>query len=177
MSPSYLVKQLYPEHTRFEEISCYDLLEPNVCVGVSHWTQLRGSRPYPARDELDIRQLGRALESISLVRVIDDGADFLIRVAGDQLRRAYAAQLSGRLLSDLETELPISARRWRKMFRKVVASGRPVAIRITVGCDAPELNFFKAEGVCLPFGDPGRVDYLVVFASHALVSVEEGQVV
>ncbi len=176
MPPHYLVRQLHPEHTKFEEVTCHDLVEPKVRVGVLHWTQLRGSRPYPTRDELDLRKLRHSLENILLVRVIDAGSDFQIRVAGDELRRAYAAQLNGRLLSDLEAELPVTAQRWSAMFRKVVATGRPVAMRIKVGNDAPEMNFSEAEGVFLPFGDSCCVDYLVAFASHVLVIVEEGRV-
>lgn len=145
-------------------------------AGVIHWAQLRENRMYPTRDELDIRKLSHILENITLIRVIDDGSDFQIRVAGDELRRAYAVQLNGRLLSDLESELPLTAQRWRTIFRKVVADGKPIAMRIMAGGDAPEMNFTRAEGVCLPFGEPGRVDYLVTFASHDLVRVEEGQV-
>ncbi len=176
MPPRYPVRQLYPERTTYEEISCYDLTEANVQVGVVHWSELRGSRPYPTREELDPRQLGRALESIALICVIDDGADFLIRVVGDEMRRAYPAPLSGRLVTGLSAELPMTTQRWLRIFKKVVETGKPVAARIRVGSDMPEVNFSKAEGVCLPFGPPGRVDHLVTFACHALECVEEGQV-
>ncbi len=176
MPPRYLVRHLYPERTVCEEISCDDLTAPNVQIGLVHWSALRGSRPYPEREELDVRQLGRALESICLIEVIDDGADFLIRIAGDELRRAYPVPINGRLVTELSAELPMTAERWHGIFRNVVETGRLLAARIRVGSDMAEVNFSRAEGVCLPFGPPGQVHHLVTFTSHVLECFEKGQV-
>lgn len=172
--PRYRVNQLYPERTIFTEVPLADLEEPAVCLGVAQWLQARGGRKFPSREELDIRHLGRALANIALIEVIDGGADFLIRVVGDEVRRAYPPRLDCRLLSELFTELPKTIPRWRAAFRKVVETGAPLSMRIQVGSDIPEVRYSYAEAVCLPLGTGDRVEFLATFACHALELIEEG---
>lgn len=174
MPPRYLVRQLYPERTTFTEIAFADLEDAAICLGVTQWLQARGERKFPSRHELDIRNLGRALANMALIEVIDGGADFLIRLVGDEVRRAYPAKLNGRLISELFKELPKTVPLWRAAFRKVVETGEPLAMQIQVGSDIPEVRYSYAEAVCLPFGAADRVEYLVSFACHALELIEEG---
>lgn len=174
MPPRYPVKYLYPERTIFTEVPLADLHETAVRLGATQWLQLRGGRTFPSREEFDIRDVGLALTNISLIQVIGGGADFLIRIVGDEVRRAYPVRLNGRLLSELYAELPKTVPRWRAAFRKVVETGVPLAMHIQVGSDIPEVRYSYAEAVCLPLGTADRVEYLMTFASHALELIEEG---
>lgn len=175
MPPLYPVKLLFPEHTLTVEVP-FDAIEaPAVHLGIRHWVQLRRGRPYPSREDLDVRQIGHALANMCLIQVIGSGADFLLRVVGDEVRRAYPAPLQGHLVSELAHDLPHTAKRWRDLFGAVVATGLPVAMKIRVGMDNPEVDFSVAEGVCLPLGTCDGVDYLITFASHTLELVEAGK--
>lgn len=169
MPPRYPVTQLFPEHTRYEPIALEAIQSSILQLGVNYWKALRGSRPYPRRDELDPRKIGRALANMVVARVVDGGADFDVRIVGDEVRRAYPISLNGRLLSEIACDLPTPAARWGQAFRRVVHTALPIAIHVHVGLDNPEVNFSFAEVVCLPLGHgKSAVDHVLTFSEHAL---------
>ena len=175
MPPRYPVRQLYPDITLYEPIAFDDLEDDSVRLGYEHWNTLRGARPYPSRKEIDARKIGRALSHLMLLEVIDHGADYRLRIVGDEVRRAYPVPLGGRLVSELALDLPKAVQTWRNMYRSVTESGCPIAMRVHVGLDVAEVCFSYAEGVCLPLGTPDNgVDHLITFASHVLEVVEQG---
>lgn len=145
--------------------------------GVDYWNDLRGAKPFPRRQDINPRRIGRALSIMVLTEVVGFGADFKLRIVGDEVRRAYPVKLSGRLLSEIEKELPKPGKKWRELYEHVFGTGCPLAMQVHVGLDGPDVNFSYAEAVCLPFGtSESGVDYLVTFTARVLEIAEEGHV-
>jgi 6-pyruvoyl-tetrahydropterin synthase len=104
-----------------------------------------------------------------LVDVVRGGADFKLRLVGDEVRRAYPARLDHRLLSEIAADMPKVTPLWEAIYRRVIHAAAPYAARVYVGLDAPEVNFSYAEVVCLPLGSSEEtVDHLLTFAAHTL---------
>lgn len=157
----------FPKLTKFEIIPLDDVKVPIVCFGLEYWDRVRRSRAFPSRDELQARELGTALPYMVLIGVLDGGDDFLLKIVGDEVCRSYRAPLNQRRASEIAIELPNSAQRWLPLYRQVAVTGIPIAIRLSVGLEAPEINFTEAETVCLPLGPrQDCVDHLVTFGKH-----------
>lgn len=159
----------FPETTTFEVIALEGLQSPIVRQGVEYWTRLRGARRFPARNDINPHAITALLPHMILVRLFDGGADFELRIVGDEVVRAYRAPLMNRLLSDIATDLPLVTKRMSDVYRRVVESGMPLAVHTCVGFDAPEVNFVDAEDVFLPLGmQDDTVDHLLTFGKHVL---------
>ncbi len=169
MPPRYPVKQLFPDQTRYEVIGLEALQSPVLQQGVAYWRQLRGVRLFPNRDELDPRKIAPALSNMILARVITGGTDFEFRIVGDEVRRAYPFALNNRLMSEIATDLPELAEKLSLVYRRVIETKQPFAVRTFVGLDHPEVKFSQAEAVHLPFGATAKaVDHLLTLATHTL---------
>lgn len=162
-----LANAAFPNHTSYDIVALDNLRSAAVVQGVAYWNRIRSARPYPTRDELKVRDIPGLLKHMVLLKVIGNADDFLLKVVGDEVVRAYRAPLANRLLSNIGQELPATAQRWMKIYRQVAQTGLPVAVVITLGLEIPEVNFTHAEAVCLPFGaEGGPVDHLVTFGQH-----------
>lgn len=150
------------------EFISFDQLEfAELRAGFDYWRTLRGTRRYPAKEELQLREISAILRHMVLARVLDNANDFLLKVVGDEVGRAYRAPLNNRRLSEIAMDLPNTVRRWSEVYRQVALSGEPLAVRVVVGTEAPELNFIQAETICLPFGrSVDSVDHLVTFGKR-----------
>lgn len=152
----------FPYETLVEQIPCDHLVSNEVCAGYAYWQCLRGARRFPARDEIRPRDIASILRHMVLTRVLDDGGDFLLKIVGDEVARAYRAPLINRRFSEIALDLPNTTARWSKLYRQVAETGEPLAVRVVVGQEAPEINFTQAETICLPFGPADDcVDHLV----------------
>jgi hypothetical protein len=161
-----------PEATTLEIVTLDELIDPTVRRGVARWRQLCGTRAFPSREDIRPRDCAGLLRNMMLVRVIDHGADFELRIVGDEISRAYPAPLNGRLLSDVAAELPLVGHGWGNMFRVVVGTRLPIAIRVRVGLNAPDVRFSMSEAACLPLGpSDDTVDHLMSIGAHTLRTV------
>jgi hypothetical protein len=152
---------------KFELIMLEDLKNPIVRFGTDYWLSLCGTKRYPARDAIDLREIRSALSHMMLINVIEGGADFDLRVVGDAFASALRVPMHKRLLSDIGKEAPMFGERNFKFYRRVVESGRPLAIRSHFGIDSPELKFTNVEAVVLPLGSrEDAVDHLLAFANY-----------
>lgn len=169
MPPRYPVKQLFPDKTRYELIALEALESPVIRHGIAYWRTLCGERRFAKREDLDPRKITDGLSNMILVRVIDSGADFAFRIVGDEVRRAYPVPLNNRRMSEIAADLPVLAEKLSLAYRRVIATGLPLAVRTTVGLDNPEVKFSFAEAVHLPLGaTDAAVDHLLTLASHTL---------
>jgi hypothetical protein len=168
MPPRYPVKQLFPERTHYEIVPLDALHSPVLLQGVAYWRQLCGTRLFADREEVDPRKIAPALSNVILARVIDSGADFEFRIIGDEVRRAYPSPLCNRLLSDIADDLPELAEKLSLVYRRVIETRRPFAVRTFVGLDHPEVKFSQAEAVHLPLGAGDVVDHVLTLATHTL---------
>jgi hypothetical protein len=144
-----------------------DLHSEPLKAGAEWWRAARGSRPFPAREDLKPRQIRGLLPHMSLLKVIDGGADFEHRIVGDVMVQAFNVRLQHRRFSELAHDSPEFIERCFTIFRMVVTSGEPLAWRaVEDGATAP-LVFEQAEVVLLPLGHE-KVDHLLGFYCHAL---------
>jgi hypothetical protein len=77
-----------------------DVSHPDLVAFHAYWNAKRGSRPWPARGDLNPRDLNRALKRIHLYDVVQDGADFHIRVTGSAMFLGYYPDPTGKLVSE-----------------------------------------------------------------------------
>ena len=159
------------EKSSVEPISLSDIESDEVGTIVGAWQKWRGFHALPVREALVPRDLGRFMAHVSLVRVVDDGADYEFRIIGDAHLQAYATNYTGRHVRDVCESAPKFGRLLKASYDLVRTTGRPYAFRGIVGYDAPDARFSWFETCYLPFG-PGReaVDYIMNAASYTLRS-------
>ncbi|GAA0550714.1 hypothetical protein FHS83_001277 [Rhizomicrobium palustre] len=154
----------------YRRIEFDELRFAEVRQGYAYWLGLCGARLYPAREEISPRPIRHLLAHVILLKVIAGGKDFEYTIVGDDVVRAYKAPLAQRRLSDIATDLPNSARYWSCVYRDIVETGQPWAVRYSAQLER-EACFADAEAVLLPLGSsPGCVDHLITFAKRVRCS-------
>ncbi len=86
------------------------------------WLAKRGARKLPARADIEVFELKPWLGWLSLLDVVDDGADFRFRVFGTALTERFGTDWTGRHLSE---QSPEAQARSFPAYRRVVASSEP----------------------------------------------------
>lgn len=157
----------FPGLTSINFVGVTEMQHRAVRLGYDYWLRQRGTRKFPARAQIRPNEIAAALSHFALIKVWEGASDFEVRIAGDAMNYAYRAPLNGRLLSDIATDLPLMASRWRCIFQEIIATGTPLGVRTRAGHDLPETNFSDSEAVFLPLGEEdGSVDHLLLFAQH-----------
>jgi len=157
----------FPKATQIEIVALDTIAQPVLQQGFAYWQSLRGTRAFPSRDDIRLRDLSSLLKNMVFIKVLDDANDFLLKVVGDEVARCYCAPLINRRMSEIAVDLPYSVTRWSALYRRVALSGEPLAVCVRVGGEKPELNFTHSATVCLPFGaTDDQVDHLVTFGQH-----------
>jgi hypothetical protein len=166
-APTIPESPFFSDAAKFELITLEALENPIVRRGADYWLSLRGTKCFPARDDVNLREIGSILSHMMLITVIEGGADFELRVVGDAIAWALRVPVHKRRLSDIGSEAPKFAERNFKFYRSVVESRMPLAIRTNFGLDSPELKFTNVEAAVLPLGPrEDVVDHLLAFASY-----------
>jgi hypothetical protein len=128
------------------------------------WDGLRRGRELPSRSDVDVFELKPWLGNLSMLSVIDGGADFYFRVHGSNLRELVDADLTGRYLGKLPYEW-VGA--WMAEYTEVVRSRAPV-----FRSRSPSLikTFIAIEKLMLPLSENGRdVDH-IFYAVYPIAS-------
>jgi hypothetical protein len=118
----------------------------------------------PSRGDVDVFGLKPWLGNLSLMSVIDGGADFLFRVHGSNLRELVDIDLTGRFLRALPYDW---AAAWRAEYLEVVRTCAPVfkSRRPSV-----RKNFIAVEKLMLPLSENGAgVDH-ILYAVYPIAS-------
>lgn len=104
---------------------------------------------------------------MSLVKVIDGGADFEHRIVGDGHVQAFRVSLQNRRFSEIACEAPELISISQPNFLKVVQTRAPLAFRGNTGRDAVNVLFTNVESIFLPLGETDEaVDHVVVFGVY-----------
>jgi hypothetical protein len=156
-----------PDITSFAPVALDELENPLVRRAVGYWRTLSGKRRYPAREDLDTRDLVPFQPYMILLKVIDGGADFEYRFVGETQCMAYERPYSGRRLSNPANVSPYS-KAFFTAYQCIQKSGTPFAIRGWAGKDFTFATFAYFESVVLPLGpDDKHVDHLMIFSAYA----------
>ena len=167
MSSPVPAPQYFPEATSVQVVSLESLQDSVLRQARDYWRMVRGTRKFPAREDIKPRDISMALNHMVLARIVDRGADLELKIVGDEVSRAYGAPMNGRRISEIAQQLPKAAERWKQIQRLVADTRTPIAMSVTVGLDAPEVNYTHAEVVCFPLGPSDNVvDHLLVFGRH-----------
>lgn len=157
----------YSDVTSFEPVPLEDLKNPLVRRAVAYWRLRCGERRFPARDDLDPRDLAKFQRHMILIKVIDGGADFEYRYVGDVQRQAYAKPVAGKRMS----ETMVGSSYGPSIFagyQYIQKAGIAFALRGWAGKDYTSANFAYFESVALPLGpDDTTVDHMLVFSAYA----------
>jgi hypothetical protein len=166
-SPRQVPSHRIPEKSSVYVISIDTLHDNLVRLGAAYWRGLRGARRFPARDEISPRAMIAFLRNIALVRVIDGGADYEYRIAGDAHIAAFGAAFQGVRLSKIEAAAPDYGRVTRATYEHVRNTAEPLCIRGWVGQDAPDSRFTYHESAFLPLGPREEyVDHLLIVSAY-----------
>lgn len=158
--------ELLPEKTGFHWLAVDDVANTHSRQGLALWRRLRGTRRFPARGDLNPRDIAAIMHHMSVIKVIDNGADFENRFVGDSVTRAHGIKVAGRRFSDIARDSPILIKRLLPVVEKVVTSGQPVAYSGKTGHDMVHVIYTDFEGVMLPLGESdAAVDHILYVGS------------
>ncbi|MEJ1969179.1 MAG: PAS domain-containing protein [Rhizomicrobium sp.] len=156
-----LEPQHAPDRSSLYAISLDELDNAAVRAGADYWRMLRAGRNLPSRAELSPRALRAILRHVVLLKVIDAGADYEYRIAGDAHVEAYGMAFRNMRLSQIEATLPDYGGMMRGFYEHVRATAEPLATRGWVGRRIADARFVYFETVFLPLGDDGQtVDHI-----------------
>lgn len=151
-------------HSQWQDIPCDALSLPAARDWLAYWREL-GGRPGqpPERAAMNMPAQRPALCQLALwVQLLDD--DYLIRLAGEEVRRRFGVRLAGYHLS----ELPMGhdARDVRRCYDAACSARAPVCARGYYDFGrGPDTRW---EACFMPFVDGGtQVTHLLVGAAYA----------
>lgn len=121
------------------------------------WERKRGSRPLPARGELDVIDLWPWLGNLMLIEVENGGADYLYRVYGTVIADYFNRDLTGRRTSSLTPDVQTVV---RAEYNQAISGARPIIIH---RARSVQQRRVRASKLILPLGpDCGSADHLLV---------------
>ena len=151
-------------HRFRQEIALNDLHNATVQRGLDLWNHVRGKRAFPARAELTPRMLSELLRNTLLVRVLEPGEEYELRIVGDALVQADGRSFQGMSTAEIDLVVPGHGRHIREAYNAVCSRGVPIAFRGWYTREADAKTVFH-EVVLTPLGNDGRaVDHILVFA-------------
>lgn len=159
------------EPSWFEWLTPDTVAQAPLKTGVAWWRAARGNRPYPSKQDLHPRQMSSLLPYMSLVKVIDDGADFEHRIVGDVMVQSFTVQLQKRRFSEIAKDAPVFIERCFSFFRMVVETGAPVGWRSSGDYASCRAVISPGEVVLLPLGR-SKVDHILGIGAHSLLNAE-----
>lgn len=142
-----------------------DRLQSTVLRGAADcWLKLRGSRPFPSREELNPSGFPTALRHMALVRVIDGGVDFEYRIVGDCLASAFSVPIQNCRLGEVATTARSTVSVISGVYQRCINNAEPLALRGTTGRNSRTAMFTHFEALVLPLGAvETRIDHLLTF--------------
>lgn len=133
--------------------SADELISERLLGALDAWTRTAAGRMAPKREEITPALLRGILPWIWMADVVDDGADFRFRLAGDRVIQFMGRRYSGSLISQhLES---VYFRRMRALFAECTARKKAVA----AGPQRSKMKgkeFLEMEVLAMPLSDDGE---------------------
>jgi hypothetical protein len=117
------------------------------------WQRVSAGRMAPKRDEISPPVLRSALPSVWMMDVIDDGADFRFRFAGDRVVQFMGRRYGGALLSTLLDD--VYFQRMRMLLLECVQTRRPAAFG-PGRTRMKDKDYLETEVVVMPLSEDGE---------------------
>jgi len=129
---------------------------------VAHWIALADGRAMPEFADFDPVEVPWALSRLFLVQVVDGGADFVYRLAGERINERHGGSVAGKSVTELFRPSAVGGilKRWRRAVRDP-------AVCYTES-QHPTTNGLPLHGrrVVMPLGPAdGPVDHLIGMAA------------
>lgn len=154
-----------PDAPRFRHsIPVAEVQNPLLLRGLTLWERLRGSRPFPSRNDMSPRLFAGLLRNTLLVRVTGD--DFEFRIVGDAIVTAQGASFQSLTTAQIDERLPGYGHMLHRAYSMIVADAAPSAFRGWFERKADGRAFFH-ESLGLPLGTDGVVDHLLILGVYA----------
>jgi hypothetical protein len=117
------------------------------------WEKLTGDRVAPRREEFTLSLVRTLTPWLWTADVIDNGADFRFRLAGDRVAQFYGKRITGLPLSELPNTPFIE--RVRQMLAYCVEHKRPV-VAGPVRSSREGKEHWDVEAIVVPLSDDGE---------------------
>lgn len=159
----------FPDTTTVRMVAVEELAHQNTRLALECWQALRKGRTFPTREDIGPRTIAPFMKNLSIVKVIDDGADFENRIIGDAVAQAYNAKMNASLISEVERNAPLLGSKLREVYRHALRIRQPFAVKATVGHDKIEARFAETEVVVLPLGNMDTIDHILTVSAFVYV--------
>src|SRR6056297_1117067 len=136
-----------------------DFLNAEIDRFLGRYAALPHQTDLPLRADFKAEDLHEFLADILLYEVIDDGADFLCRLVGENIKANYGGNQTGKCLSEIIRENP-SVAHFRDNFIEVIKTRRPVR-RQEVYTDLMGIEKTTVGAIAPLSRDGERVDFCV----------------
>jgi hypothetical protein len=154
-----------PDVTDFRPVSPDEFEAEPLRVAYAYWRSIRGNRRFPSRADIHPRDIAGLLRHVSLIKY-EDG-DFIYRIVGDAIVRAYDLSLHNRKLSELVYDEPGFGCIIRPLLERCVETGDIVAVKGHTGRDLVRVNFTDYENILLPLGpNDSTVDHIMAVSNY-----------
>jgi PAS domain-containing protein len=158
-----------PEHSTGRILTLDEVESATVRQVVDYWRAIKGQRRFPSRADFAPRDLKRLLRHVTLLRVVNGGADYEFRILGDVQVQAYGESFVNQKLSDVAVRHPRFAA-GLKIFYDGVRMGRDAfGYRGWIGRDMPDTKYAYHEIAFFPLGpSDDTVDHILVAGVYVL---------
>jgi hypothetical protein len=139
-------------------------LNPRLQTAFDAWHEKSGSRAMPARGDLTLQDLRKALPHLAFLNIVQHGARlrFKVRLAGGALEDFLGCSLTGRFID--EAVPPHFAQKWTAWWQPTISARAPTR---TVGrVEYPNRRHFVGEALCAPLADDGETPDILLFAVY-----------
>jgi hypothetical protein len=164
-----------------EQIISLDTISSKVVRrGLEHWKSLSANGKFPSRSDISPRPIASILGSTLIIRVLENGQEFQIVIAGEALRAYYGAWVLHATTADADRYMPGFGRLIWKACRTVWESAKPLALRGVIASDLPAGHglgkVVRYECVYLPLGSgPTSVDHIMAVSDSVAQDVSAAQ--
>jgi hypothetical protein len=142
---------------------------PDLIRAAERYVQLAKGRPMPARSAFNPTQFAWVMGRMYLLDVLDEGADYRVRLFGEFWQTVYGIDLAGHRLSSLEAEGKLTGLRsdYDRLVKAHELSYRPGTV------NWPNGQSFKYERLLLPFVDDWGCVALILVMATCDISTED----
>ena len=140
---------------------------PVVRRGLDYWLNVRGSRSYPAREDIVPRDLAGLLRHVVLLRLMEGGSDYEFRIVGDAHVISHGFNMQGLKVSDVDTYSPGYGPVLKSLYDRVVRRREAYAFRGWLESGHQKQKYIYSESVFMPLGpDANTIDDVLNFAVY-----------